>query len=110
MIDRRAEGNELAIFLKGKIDSVREKNWFPDDPEAILNEVEIVSADGFVHRPDRVVVQDGAATVIDYKFGVEKKGYAAQVRRYMNLLLALGYAPVSGFLWYVEQDEVQQIK
>ena len=106
----RPSREAVLAFLKGKIDSVREKNWFPDDPEAILNEVEIVSADGFVHRPDRVVVQDGAATVIDYKFGVEKKGYAAQVRRYMKLLSALGYAPVSGFLWYVEQDEVQQIK
>ena len=70
-------------FLREKINSVRPLGWFPSDPEHILNEVEILDADGTLHRPDRVVV--------------------AQVARYMRLLQALGYSHVTGFVWYVEQ-------
>ena len=98
-----ADGAPVRKFLQEKIASVQAYGWFPSSPESILNEVEILDADGTLHRPDRVVVDGSRAIVVDYKFGEEKKAYLAQVSRYMRLLEALGYACVSGFVWYVEQ-------
>ena len=98
-----ADAPSVEEFLREKIESVRPLGWFPSDPEHILNEVEILDADGTLHRPDRVVADGETAIVVDYKFGEEKKSYLAQVSRYMRLLQALGYPHVTGFVWYVEQ-------
>ena len=76
-----------------------------------MNEVGIIDADGGLHRPDRVVLgADGSVTVIDYKFGSEHPGYAAQVRRYCALFRSLGYAPVKGYLWYVTESKVTPVQ
>ena len=98
------EVDAVTAFLRGKIASVKDRGWFPDSPSAILNEVEILDADGTLHRPDRVVVSGTEAIVIDYKFGEEKSSYRFQVGRYKQLLLDLGYTSVSGYLWYIRQD------
>ncbi len=105
------EVEEVTRFLRGKIASVQERGWFPDDPSAVLNEVEILGADGLLHRPDRVVVSGGDAMVIDYKFGEEKSAYRHQVALYKRLLGSLGYKSVRGWLWYVrpEGDVIEEI-
>ena len=94
----------LTALLREKIASVSARGWFPDDPSAIRNEVEILDGDGLLHRPDRVVVSGSGAIVIDYKFGEEKPSYRRQVARYKALLTSLGYAPVTGFLWYIRPE------
>ena len=66
--------------------------------------------DGSVHRPDRVVeAPDGSISVIDYKFGAEHGSYLRQVRRYMALYRAMGYASVHGYLWYVPEDKIVEV-
>ena len=113
--DERTEAEE---FLQGKIASVEDLGWFPGQPEAILNEVEILDAAGGSNRPDRVVVCGGEAVVVDYKFEQtldealhqkRQNGYLKQVRRYMDLLRQLGYTRVRGYLWYVDKDEILEV-
>ena len=46
-----------------------------------------------MHRPDRVMINDNHAIVIDYKFGHEQpKSHLEQVRDYMTLLQQMGYS------------------
>ena len=47
--------------------------------------------------------------VIDYKFGEKKDSYKGQVRRYCNLYRDMGFRNVSGYVWYVREDEVEAI-
>ncbi|MCF0165533.1 MAG: UvrD-helicase domain-containing protein [Bacteroidales bacterium] len=90
--------------MQGKIERIVTDNecreWFSPECE-VLNEVSIVDENGVIHRPDRVVLKDGAASVIDYKTGDEHSKYVWQVRRYLNLLRSMGYE-AKGYLCYIK--------
>lgn len=82
--------------------------WFEPGWE-IRNEQEILTRSG-MRRPDRVMTRDDRAVVVDYKFGRGRKPqYREQVAAYMSLLREMGYARVEGYLWYVEQEAVEQV-
>lgn len=90
-------------------------SWF-EPGWNVLNERRIILPQPFAtdersenhhRRPDRVIVKDRKAVVIDYKFGfVEKETYFRQVKQYMDILQKMGYAPVEGYLWYVRLHKV----
>ena len=80
--------------------------WFPETGAKILNESSLIDFDGREWRPDRVVIKDGAVTIIDYKFGEHNPRYKAQVNRYASIYRRLGYKAVSTAIWYVFDDKV----
>lgn len=82
-------------------------NWFSGGYE-VYNEQEIWF-EGKRHQPDRVLIKDGAVTIIDYKKEVPSDSHLEQVKRYMNIFSQMGYAVVSGFLVYVETLEVKEV-
>ena len=83
--------------------------WFGAGVKA-RNELTVFAADGSRQRPDRVVeTPDGGIIIIDYKFGSERDSYLWQVRRYMGLFRGMGYASVSGYVWYVPEDKVVKV-
>ena len=86
------------------------RHWF-DGSFRVLNEASIVSGQGEIFRPDRVLVsRDGSrVVVIDYKFGQPYAAHKRQVRDYVTLLRGMGYASVEGWLWYLKTDEVVQV-
>lgn len=76
----------------------------------VRNELTIFGSDGLRNRPDRVVEHpDGSIDIIDYKFGAQRQSYLRQVRRYMDLYLAMGYGLVRGYVWYVPEDKVVEV-
>lgn len=80
-------------------------DWFAHDVE-VLNETTIITPHGELYRPDRVVIKNNKATVIDYKFGYfETTQHNEQVKSYMNLISEMDYE-VSGFLCYVTLGKV----
>ncbi len=88
--------------------------WFAPGVK-VLNECTILSLDpatGQVRqsRPDRVVVQGNAVTVIDFKFAAPKEAHKVQVRGYMRLLREMKRREVSGYLWYVYNNKVEKIE
>ena len=100
-------------MLERKIEEVSAYHWFDQirSCQTVLNEIDIIGADGSLHRPDRVVIgPDGTVIVIDYKFGEDHPGYAAQVRRYCNLFRSLGYTSVRGYLWFVSSSTVTPVE
>ena len=99
------EGRDALALLSKRIASHPE--WFSSRG---LNEVTVFDADGTEKRPDRVVIRDGEATIIDYKFGESTPEsdarYSGQVSRYMKIFRSLGYTKVSGAVWYVVPDKM----
>ena len=83
-------------------------DWF--DPDAkILNETTILTPQGSLYRPDRVVVRGNTAAVIDYKFGRrESESSISQVRRYAELLSEMGYE-AKGFVCYVSLRKTAEV-
>ncbi len=57
-------------------------------------------------RPDRIILRDGEATIIDFKFGDESPHYLSQIRQYRNILTEMGYKVVQAYLWFVDADKI----
>ncbi len=84
------------------------ENWF-GDTLCVLNETTILTPGGAQYRPDRVVIKDNKATIVDYKFGdKESKTHIQQVKQYMSLIAEMGYQ-TSGFVCYVSLGKVESI-
>ena len=84
------------------------ENWFASDVR-VLNETTILIPSGEQYRPDRVVIRDKEATVVDYKFGdKESNKYRQQVKRYMDLISEMGYHTV-GYVCYVSLKKVERV-
>ncbi|MDR2065011.1 MAG: UvrD-helicase domain-containing protein [Prevotellaceae bacterium] len=60
-------------------------------------------------RPDRVMIDNENTIVVDFKFGRQNIIYNTQVAEYMRLLREMNYKNVSGFLWYVDSNIVEEV-
>ena len=81
--------------------------WFSDQYE-VFNEREIWF-EGKVHKPDRLLIRDNKAIIIDYKKEKESPAHLEQVKRYMSAMKSLGYTKISGHLIYVEPVVVREV-
>ena len=104
-----AEGAADFALLQERITSAAARGWFPPDGAGVLNEHTVFDSDGREFRPDRVVAAPGHTYVIDYKSGEHSDSYKAQVRRYVRLYRQMGYPEVSGHIWYLQEDIVEDI-
>lgn len=83
--------------------------WFTDEWK-VLNEIDILLPGGVHYRPDRVVISDDEVNVIDFKFGQQKsKKHHRQVANYVSLVEQMGYSNVSGYIWYVTLEEIEEV-
>jgi hypothetical protein len=84
--------------------------WFRHGLQ-VLNELTIMNTQGEQERPDRIVITpDGHAIVIDFKTGSNHPGYRRQVSRYMRLLKQLGYTSVNGFLLFIKDESIIEVR
>ena len=76
----------------------------------VLNEQEFAMADGSLTRMDRVVLDPGVVSVLDYKTGDEKPGYTEQVTKYINILRDFYKTnTVQGYLVYIDRNQVRPV-
>lgn len=66
------------------------------------NEVEILSLNGLVVRPDRVVMQDDKVTIIDYKTGQPYESHKNQLEDYALVFSKMGYFVSNKILVYID--------
>ena len=99
------QGERYFLELSQAIDDHRD--WFSGDKS--FNETSIIGDDGLWHRPDRVIVNGEAVTVIDYKFGTERPSYRRQVSKYMELYRKMGHDNVRGYVWLVPERKVIEV-
>ena len=106
-----AQESQVALdHLTEAVANVADRQWFPQNPDALYNEVSLIDVDGSTYRPDRVVVTDGSVKVIDYKFGEHHRKYERQVKRYMDIWSRMGYENVSGYLWYLDSGNIVELR
>ena len=79
--------------------------WFAQGVES-LQEVEIVDAQGELHRIDRLVIGDAVLEVIDFKVGRREESHRAQVDLYQRLVKTIFQRPVQGYILYVDEPDV----
>jgi ATP-dependent helicase/nuclease subunit A len=81
------------------------KEWF-EAGSVIIKETDILLPSGSSKRPDRVILKNDKAIIVDFKFGVEKQAYISQVNNYRKLMNEMGYSKVEAFLWYVDNNKI----
>jgi ATP-dependent exoDNAse (exonuclease V) beta subunit len=72
----------------------------------VLNEREILTKNGLVLRPDRMVFAKEGAAVLDYKTGSPKAGHRTQVQAYRQAVEESGYSVESAILVYIQENKV----
>lgn len=109
-----AEGTVLArdvSKIKERVNRLMQhpqmQQWFAADYE-VLTEREL-SYDGIILRPDRVMVKNEEAIILDYKKEKKEKAHEAQVKRYIEAVSSLGYAKTNGYVVYVDPVEIVQV-
>jgi ATP-dependent exoDNAse (exonuclease V) beta subunit len=105
----RTQGEKLA----GKIASVTSfepvASWFRPGIE-VRKEPGLMLPGGTLRRPDRVMIDNGRVTVVDFKFGEESDQYFSQLNQYRSLLEKMGYTEVKAYIWYVETAKVVEVE
>lgn len=101
---------ELTHAIAELMDNPQVAAWFAPELN-VLNEQTIINSEGQQIRPDRIVIDhEGIVTVIDYKTGDDHRGYRPQVKRYMMALRQLGFRRVKGFLLFLRDKRVVEVR
>ncbi len=90
------------------IDVLLAEKWHSNFFE-IKNEVEIVAVGQQFLRPDRLMIRNNEAIIVDYKTGTRNSVYGEQVSTYAQVLKEMGMHKVSGYLLYLEECILQQV-
>lgn len=108
----KEEKDEAYSYLYNAISNENVSKWFEGFDKVVAERPITLQHKEAVYRPDRVVwTAEGTVDVIDYKFGKEHKSqYEKQVKNYMNLLSEMGNDNVRGFLWYVDENKIVEVK
>lgn len=102
--DEDAMVSELAEIFKMKEVS----KWFSNEYE-IKNETEIILNGEETYKPDRVLLKENKAIVIDYKTGKHSKKHGEQVEKYSELLKNMGYTVEEKYLFYITEKKIVKV-
>ncbi len=102
---------EAGVF-KAKIHSLFEAipelhQWFAPGWE-VINEHKIL-AKGQAYVPDRVVIKENEATILDFKRGTKLESHKNQLQNYGILLTQMGYQVAGMYLVYTELAELEKV-
>ena len=102
--EQRADLTEelLKIMTIGKV-----KMWF--DSENVMNERDIILTDGSIYRPDKVVITNDKAVIVDYKSGGKKDEHIKQIKRYGEILGEMGFKEIEMNLFYLNELKIETV-
>ena len=112
LYDENITTERITEMLKKRLEHPRVRDWF-SNRWTLFNECTILSVeDGQLHerRPDRVMTDGHEWIIVDFKFGAPHPEYHDQVREYMQLLASMGHQHISGYLWYVYSNRIEEVK
>ncbi len=84
------------------------KGWH-DNSYLIKNEPELCDENGASHRPDRVLLKDNKAIIIDFKTGIADEEYHHQVKTYATLLHKTGIQETEAYLIYTASKVIEKV-
>ena len=80
-------------------------NYFSSD-YTVYNERDIITKSGIILRPDRVVINNDEAIIIDYKTGLADKKHEQQLQLYQDVLEEMNIKVKKKLLIYINDDIV----
>jgi ATP-dependent helicase/nuclease subunit A len=84
-------------------------DWF-SEKWTVKTEAPILLPEGKEARIDRLLIRDRKAIVIDFKTGAVNKKDEEQVREYMKVMKEMNFTEVEGYLLYLRDNSVVEIK
>ena len=111
IIESNEQEKQIRKLTEWALKHPKVKEWFSGTWN-LYNECAIIYQENGelqTRRPDRVMIKDDQVVVVDFKFGKPKDAYNQQVKEYMTLLTNMGYTHVRGYLWYVFNNELEEI-
>lgn len=104
---------EEVMDVENQLDRLFEQplfaSWFEGE-NILLTEQGILLPGGKQKRPDRIILKDHEAIVVDFKTGEEYERYGKQVMEYMDLVNKLSGKPVRGYLCYLETGKIEEVR
>ena len=104
--------NDELQQIKEKVEILFEnptfKNWF--GPEWIILAERSIVHNGQVYRPDRVLLKDDEAVVIDFKREKRQAKYEKQVNQYGQLLTNMGIRSVKKYIVYIVDFSISEVQ
>tara|TARA_R110000782_G_scaffold80846_4_gene159898 strand:+ start:110632 stop:113814 length:3183 start_codon:yes stop_codon:yes gene_type:complete len=105
------ESKELLVQLQNLFSNPAIHFLF-DDVDEVKNETSILLPSGEVFQPDRVVIKQQTAYVIDYKTGERNNKHKKQITNYIDVISKIpAYANFTfkGYILYLKTNEVVEI-
>ncbi len=98
--------------IKNEIEKVinmnETKDWFSGNWE-VKTEADILLPEGKTIRPDRVMIKDANAVIVDYKTGKKSDLHIEQLYNYANVLKQAGFKQVEKYILYLDETEIVKI-
>lgn len=104
----KSESEDISEMLNAVMNHPELKPHFSDTAQ-VRTERDILIPGTGTSRPDCVVISGDAATVIEYKSGIESAEHADQVKHYISVLRQMGYKQVQGKLVYLSPLKILNI-
>ncbi|THD69203.1 exonuclease V subunit beta [Robertkochia marina] len=70
----------------------------------VISEKELITSNGQLMRPDRVMIREGQAWIIDYKTGSQDLKHEQQLHQYAKALTEMGYKVIQKLLVYIDEE------
>lgn len=100
---KKQEVKEIKEIVK-KVILHKDLNQFYEKGIEVLNERDLLMADGTIQRPDRVVIKNNHATIIDYKTGEQNPKYHHQLNTYAESFSNMGYIIDHKIIVYINTE------
>jgi ATP-dependent exoDNAse (exonuclease V) beta subunit len=104
-----AAASKLRKQLKATI-AHQDLNLFFKKDLLVINERSLLKQGEKIRIPDRVILQNGEATIIDYKTGKENQAHRKQLSEYASLLRESGIKVKQKILFYTATHKAEVVK
>lgn len=99
-------------FVESKVHEIllheNTKAFFSEEYK-VITEKEILLDGAVILRPDRVLIKDNVAIVVDFKTGKPNNKHIDQIRSYKSALQKLDFKNVKAYLIYTDNFEVKEV-
>lgn len=113
IISTKQQEEELKEIVCNALALPEVQDWYSGNWE-VVNECDILYKEENQkvnkQRPDRVMRKGDRLIVVDFKFGRQQEKHYKQVRNYMKLFKEMSFMQVEGYLWYVSEAILKEVK
>jgi|GEM_PF-1243149 len=103
------EENELNEMLGNVMHHPQMHGWFNTAAE-VLTETPLINPAGEIRIPDRILLHENVAEVIDFKTGTPRSEHETQVKEYAQLISQLHGKPCRAWLVYLSDMNITAIQ